>query len=118
MALSKAQTKRVVRTGNVVEFRLSILPRHLTLLAKWLRAGRCMGLCDASLCQPGPEGEKAPYILVWVRENADPAYMISVQGMRWAVTDHLRQNTLVRVSTFEEALHFIRPVLPLNAAAA
>jgi hypothetical protein len=77
-----------------------------------------MGLCDASLCQPGPEGANTPFILVWVRENADPAYMISVQGTRWAVTDHLRQNTLVRVPTFEEALNFIRPVLPLNAAAA
>jgi hypothetical protein len=76
-----------------------------------------MGLCDASLCQPGSEGAKSPYVLVWVRENADPAYMISAEGSRWAVTDHLRQNTLIRVQTFEEALYFIRPVLPVNAAA-
>jgi hypothetical protein len=115
---TSAATKPSVYVGdNVVPFRLSVLPRHVALLQKWLRAGRCMGLCDASLYPPGEDGPKTSYVLVWVRENADPAYMVAPEGSRWVVTDHLRQHTLTRVRTFEEALHFIRPVLPMTAAA-
>lgn len=102
---------------NVVPFRLSVLPRHLALLEQWLSAGRCMGLCDASLYEPGSEGPKTHYVLVWVRENADPAYMVVPDGARWCVTDYLRERTLARVRTFEEALQFIRPVLPAPVAA-
>jgi hypothetical protein len=39
--------------------------------------------------------------------------MISPDGMYWKVTDCVRNLPLVRVRGFEEALHFIRPVLPL-----
>jgi hypothetical protein len=103
--------------GNVVPFRVNVLPRHLSLLQKWLAAGRRMGLCDASLCRASEYGPRHPYVLVWVRENADPAYMVFSEGRRWVVTDHLRQNELTRVGSFEEALHFIRPVLQVTAAA-
>jgi hypothetical protein len=117
MSMNTAVQTAVFVEHNVVPFRLSVLPRHLALLEKWLSAGRCMGLCDASLYQPGEGGPKSPYVLVWVRENADPAYMVTPEGTRWVVTDYLRQRMLARVRTFDEALHLIRPVLPMTAAA-
>ncbi|MBV9538636.1 MAG: hypothetical protein JOY70_06855 [Acidisphaera sp.] len=117
MSTRTAQRFSTPLADNVVPFRLSVLPRHRVLLQKWLSAGRCMGLCDASLYGPSADGPKTSYVLVWVRENADPAYMVFPEGARWVVTDHLRQHHLARVRTFEEALHFIRPVLPMTQAA-
>ena len=117
MSASTAIDTTAFVSANVVPFRLSVLPRHLALLEKWLALGRCMGLCDASLYQPSEVGPKSPYVLVWVRENADPAYMVAPEGTRWVVTDHLRQRMLARLRTFDEALNFIRPVLPMTAAA-
>jgi hypothetical protein len=100
--------------ANVRDLRLRVLPRHLELVARWLDAGRAMGLCDAAPFYPEPDlPGAADYLLVWVRENADPAYMISPDGMYWKVTDCVRNLPLVRVRGFEEALHVIRPVLPL-----
>jgi hypothetical protein len=100
------------RAANVLDLRMRVLPRHLEMVARWLEAGRVMGLCDAAPFRPDPERPGCPeYVLVWVRESADPAYMISAEGMHWTVTDSVRDQLLVRVRSFEEALHFIRPVL-------
>ncbi len=80
-----------------------------------------MGLCEASAFvpdRPGPlEGPREDYVLIWVRENIDPAYMVLPDGAGWLVVDAVRQQTLARTRTFAAALHFIRPVLPLEVAA-
>ena len=107
---------------NVVRLYQRIMPRHTALLARWLEAGRRMGLCDASAFQPErpgltPAGPRHDYVLVWVRENIDPAYMVVPDGAEWRVVDAVRQQDLARLPGFAEALHFIRPVLSQDAAA-
>ncbi len=103
---------------NVVPLQQRIMPSHTALLARWVEAGRCMGICDASMFVPHvPAADAANYVLVWVRENIDPAYMIVPEGRQWTVVDAVRQQTLIRLRSFAEALNFIRPVLPLEAAA-
>lgn len=91
--------------------------RHTALLARWLEAGRRMGLCDASAFFPDRNDRRHDYVLVWVRENPDPAYMIKFAAGAWAVIDAVRERELARLSSFAAALQFIRPVLPLEAAA-
>ena len=109
--------------SNVFLLHQRIMPRHTALLARWLDAGRRMGLCDASAFLPSRLGASLPlvgktdYVLVWVRENIDPAYMILPEGATWLVVDAVREQHLARVGTFAAALNFIRPVLPLEAAA-
>lgn len=112
---------RAFSGANVIELQMRVLPRHVAVLAKWLRAGRCMGLCDASAFQPG-RGSGGPepdtdYVLIWVRENPDPAYMVTPAGSYWTVTDCVRQVVLGRLRSFHEALNFIRPVLDVPQAA-
>ena len=105
---------------NVVLLRQRIMPSHTALLARWVEAGRCMGICDASMFAPHAEAGRVDgvnYVLVWVRENIDPAYMILPDGTEWMVVDAVRQQNLLRVRSFAAALNFIRPVLPLEAAA-
>ena len=103
---------------NVVLLRQRIMPSHTALLARWVEAGRCMGICDASMFAPHTDAADAVnYVLVWVRENIDPAYMIVPEGRQWMVVDAVRQHNLTRLRSFAEALNFIRPVLPLEAAA-
>jgi len=102
---------------NVVALRQRILPRHCALLARWLEAGQRMGLCDASAFSPDRGERQQDYVLVWVRENSDPAYMVTPEGNGWLVTDAVRRQPLAKLNSFEAALHFIRPVLPLVAAA-
>ena len=76
-----------------------------------------MGLCDASPYLATPGESDTDYVLVWVRENPDPAYMVSPEGMHWQVIDCLRNERLSQHSSFEAALNFIRPVLKLHQAA-
>jgi hypothetical protein len=103
---------------NVVLLHPRVMPRHTALLARWLAAGQRMGLCNAQAFYPGKsEPHQRDYVLVWVRENADPAYMVHPEGAGWVVTDMVRQMVLARMSNFAAALNFIRPVLPLEAAA-
>ncbi len=105
---------------NVVLLRQRVMPSHTALLARWVEAGRCMGICDASMfaSHTEPVGvHGVNYVLVWVRENIDPAYMIVPEGNEWMVVDAIRQQNLIRVRSFAAALNFIRPVLPLEAAA-
>lgn len=105
---------------NVVLLRQRITSSHTALLARWVEAARCMGICDASMfashCEPSA-ASRSNYILVWVRENIDPAYMIVPEGNGWTVVDAVRQRNLIRLLNFAAALNFIRPVLPLDAAA-
>ncbi len=107
--------------SNVVSLRLSFLPRHREYLMRWLQAGASMGLCDADV-SPRVTTQRDPamieHVLVWVRENADPAYMIRPEGMRWQVIDHVRNHKLGNYASFEAALHCIRPVLTTDATVA
>lgn len=105
---------------NVVPLRLGLLPRHREHLSQWLEAGQRMGICDAdiTLDQLPGQFEAVAHVLIWVRENPDPAYMIRPKGMRWVLIDQLREHTLGIYATFEQALHTIRPVLPLKKTAA
>ena len=102
---------------NVVVLRQRVMVHHRAVLRRWLEAGRCMGLCDASAYPRVPGEIETDYVLVWVRENADPAYMVTPDGMRWRVQDCIRGELLGRHPSFEAALHSIRPVLKLTAAA-
>jgi len=106
--------------NNVVPLRQDLLPRHREFLARWLEAGLCMGLCDADICEDGRNevGSVIHHVLVWVRENADPAYMIRPRGMRWVLIDHLRDHEIGSYGSFETALNTIRPVLPAKAIVA
>ncbi|WP_428377302.1 hypothetical protein [Lichenicoccus sp.] len=107
--------------SNVVSLRLSFLPRHREYLLRWLQAGASMGLCDVDV-SPRAASNREPvtleHVLVWVRENADPAYMIRPEGMRWLVIDHVRNHKLGSFASFEAALYCIRPVLSCGAIAA
>jgi hypothetical protein len=103
--------------SNVVVLHPRITVRHTALLARWLEAGRRMGLCDASAFFPDRNDRRRDYVLVWVRENPDPAYMVQWDAGAWVVTDAVRERELARLPSFAAALHFIRPVLPLEAAA-
>ena len=106
--------------SNVVSLRLRFLPRHREYLLRWLDAGTAMGLCDVDVAPrvPTDSAVHLEHVLVWVRECADPAYMIRPEGMRWLVVDHLRNHKLGSFSSFEAALHCIRPVLACGATAA
>ena len=108
-------------SSNVVSLRLCFLPRHREYLMRWLQAGASMGLCDADV-SPRAAGDRdsvmLEHVLVWVRENADPAYMIRPEGMRWLVIDHVRNHKLGSFPSFEAALHCIRPVLTMDATVA
>ncbi len=117
--LKRPSTSRRSRQGpNIVVLHQRLLAHHRTVLNRWLAAGRCMGLCDASVCSSGPAGRPGTdYVMVWVRENPDPAYMVAPEGMRWRVTDCIRGATLASHPSFEAALHAIRPVLKLHEAA-
>ena len=106
--------------SNIVPLRLRFLPRHREYLMRWLQAGSAMGLCDVDVSPRTPTDTAVAleHVLVWVRENADPAYMIRPEGMRWLVIDHLRCRKLGSFASFEAALHCIRPVLACGAIVA
>jgi hypothetical protein len=107
------------RAANVIDLRMRVLPRHLQILTRWLDAGRTMGLCDAAPYRPeAADTGSSDYVLIWVRENADPAYKVAPEGMHWTITDTIRNEMLARVGSFEEALTIIRPVLPATSAVA
>lgn len=108
---------------NVVPLRALFLPRHHESLARWLTASAPMGVSDAEVATAAaPASPSAPHavehVLIWVRESADPAYMIRPRGLRWAVIDHQRNYELGRHSSFEAALNAVRPVLPRPVYAA
>lgn len=97
-------------TNNIIPLRQKILPRHKDYLLQWLEAGLSMGLLDAAVECPSPHTEQ---ITVWVRENAEPAYIVTPAGRNWVLTDHLHHYELGRYSSLDKALNKIRPVLPL-----
>ncbi|AOX19446.1 hypothetical protein [Kozakia baliensis] len=105
---------------NVIPLRFSVLPRHREYLSRWLDAGSCMGICDADIALDNHAGQKdmIAHVLIWVRENADPAYMIRPKGLRWVLIDQIREHELGVYASFELALHRVRPVLPLKSIAA
>jgi len=102
--------------SNVIPLRTGLLPRHREYLMRWLNAGTPMGLCDVDVYRD--ETTQTEQVLVWVRENADPAYMVQAEGMRWVLFDQLREHRLGTYGSFEAALNTIRPVLPVGAIAA
>ena len=99
--------------GRVVPLRLHVLPRHRAYLQAWVSAGARMGLCDADV-GTGRDAE----VFIWVRENADPAYVIRAQGCSWVVYDHLRDQKLGAFRDFEAALFCIRPIAVAKEIAA
>jgi hypothetical protein len=94
------------REDNVVPIRLKLLPRHREHLSRWLKAGSRMGLLDA-----GFEGEDGQEVLIWVRESAEPAYLVRAERMSWVVLNGAGDHRLGAFPAFEAALHCIRPVL-------
>ncbi|GBQ04776.1 hypothetical protein [Saccharibacter floricola] len=105
---------------EVIPLRQRILPRHKDYLMRWLEAGEAMGLLDAAVdtlsSSPIPY-EVAEQVLIWVRENAEPAYIVRPEGRGWVLIDHLRDREIGRYVNFTTALRTIRPVLPLNEQA-
>ncbi len=117
MATNTAEIAAQPWPDNVVSFKLTFLPRHVAVLNQWLKAGRCMGLADASVYPPEDGGPSTEFVLVWVRENTDPAYLVTPEGAYWVVTDYVRNRRMARTRAFEEALNTIRPVLSTHVAA-
>lgn len=113
----KVDTPSPTSSCNVIPLRLSFLPRHREYLMRWLDAGACMGLCDVDVAARSDDG-LIEHVLVWVRENADPAYLVRPEGMTWVLIDHLRDHRLGAFKSFEAALYAIRPVLACGATAA
>lgn len=105
------------QSATLLTLHQRITSAQTALLARWVAAGLPMGLCDAHAYMPRGRERGPDYVLVWVRENPDPAYMIQPAGHVWVVTDLVRDRVLDRKPSFAEALNFIRPVLPLDAAA-
>lgn len=105
--------------SNIVPLRQGLLPRHREYLLRWLEAGQRMGVFDAEIAPAAHDNVNVDgtalvdHVLVWVRENPDPAYMLRPQGMRWVLIDQIRDHELGSYASFELALHVIRPVLPL-----
>ncbi|MCQ0041173.1 MULTISPECIES: hypothetical protein [Acetobacteraceae] len=117
-ATAPSSSAREHAGGVVVPFRQKLLSHHRHYLATWLIASEKMGILDASIeSSPDQQTADPSLVVIWVRENADPAYLISLRGPYWVLTDCLRDNELGRYRTFSEALHTIRPVLPLHASA-
>ena len=109
LSAKSLNSKALAAAPNVVEFRLRVATRHREHLARWLKAGHRMGLHDADASHPDQ-------VVIWVRENPDPAYLIEADGRHWVVNDCIRgDRPLGRYRTFEEALHSIRPVLTPDA---
>jgi hypothetical protein len=106
--------------SNVICFRYRITDRHRAYLMSWLQAGQRMGLHDADIAPPVPLDPKqnAGYVLIWVRENPDPAYRVVPEGRTWTVIDELRSHPLGRFRSFAAALDFIRPALSVESAIA
>lgn len=106
-----------VAGGNVIPFRASINEAQQVYLRRWLTAGRCMGLHDGHVCAGRGRGEPpGSYIVIWVRENADPAYIVAPEGQFWRVRDNIRDVALGSFRSLEAALRFIRPVLLMGVA--
>nr|WP_294916180.1 hypothetical protein [uncultured Neokomagataea sp.] len=115
-ATSQHVSQQVARCSNIVPLRQGVLPRHREYLSRWLEAGLRMGLFDAEITTTHQDDTRdnaaIEHILVWVRENPQPAYMLRPQGMSWVLIDQLREHKLGSYSSFEVALNTIRPVLP------
>lgn len=99
---------------NVIEFRQKILKRHRAYLRRWLEAGQPMGLLAGQIEPPAlPQISGASeQIVVWVRENSAPAYLIYPKGCFWIAFDALQEHELGRFRSLPAALNAIRPVLP------
>ena len=88
----------------IVQLHQRILPRHQALLARWIDAGRV----DGTVRRLGVHADRVPpsaaepgltdYVLVWVRENIDPAYMVVPDRTGWLIVDAVRQQQLARVA--------------------
>lgn len=106
-----------VGSHNVISLRQRILTRHKKYLMRWLKAGESMGLLDAAvdtLSYSDISYETTEQVLIWVRENSEPAYIVRPEGRCWVLIDHLQDREIGRYINFAIALRTIRPVLPLN----
>lgn len=110
-------TSRQTSTCKVIPLRQRILQRHREYLMRWLKAGEAMGLLDAAvdtLSSSPVSYEVAEQVLIWVRENAEPAYIVRPEGRGWVLIDHLCDREIGRYVSFAAALRTIRPVLPIS----
>lgn len=108
---SQSVARVVISVADFVEVRSCITDVHRAHLKRWLFAGRRMGLHDGQIFYGRVPGEPpGPYIAIWVRENADPAYIVKPDGRRWSVADAVRNVPLGNFDRLEAALQFIRPV--------
>ena len=101
-------------TCTIIPFQMEVLTRHHEYLSRWVEASLPMGICDADVFSTSEKqsGASSEYIVVWVRETSDPAYKVFSRGNKWVVMDAIRDNQLGQFSSFADALHMIRPVLP------
>jgi hypothetical protein len=105
-------------SATLYEFRVTLTDRHRAYVARWLAAGARMGLHDAHVSTIDLDGRTAErHVVIWVRENADPAYSVTPKGMRWQVFDCVHRHVLGMFPNLEAALNFIRPVLDVEYAA-
>ncbi|MFT8885712.1 MAG: hypothetical protein ABF946_05845 [Acetobacter papayae] len=107
-------SSKAARTCQIIPFQMEILSRHTDYLSRWLDASMPMGICNADIfsTEEKQAGTSSAYVVIWVRETADPAYKVYSRGNRWIVMDAIRDNTLGSFSSFADALNMIRPVLP------
>lgn len=104
----------------IIPMRQKILPRHRLLLMRWLEAGEKMGLLDAQIIPQSSHSSKNysfyEYVVIWVRENSNPAYLIEPKGTNWCLIDALQKREIGRYQDFTTALNHIRPALHPCAA--
>lgn len=102
--------------SNVIALCAHLTDSHVQYLARWLKAGQRMGLCDADIVKVtgAPKVGAQRQVVIWVRESADPAYLIGPIGLRWIVTDAIRDNIIGEYKSFESALAAIRPVIEIQ----
>ncbi|MCT6879317.1 MAG: hypothetical protein ACRCVY_04795 [Commensalibacter sp.] len=96
--------------SNIIPFRGCFLPYHHTYLKRWFEASVRMGICDIEV-RKGDSKISVDHILIWVRENANPAYIVRPLDHKWEVFDYIQKKRLGVYSIFEQALNSIRPVL-------
>lgn len=109
------RTTETPSTCKIIPFQMEILSRHREYLSRWVEAGLPMGVCDADVFGSSDRepGHSSEYIVIWVRETADPAYKIFSRGNKWILVDAIREHQLGQFASFADALNMVRPVLPL-----
>ena len=95
------------RQAVVLAFRPTITDRQHAYLLRWLQAGRRMGLHDGQISITSNAGElRTLQAVIWVRENADPAYTVTPGRTGWTVVDLVRNHRLGEFPKFRGGTGF------------